>query len=366
MVCQKQAATRVVLERLRAAGLGDLCLEVHDAEADRLQVFRAIRSQVDGLRNARPDSMEEERRRLARQISEAEKELDAFARAFHQRHPRIGLSYREMAERDRKVRKEFPGVSPLPALGEVLGRQTVEVLERVCQKARQAGLWFAEGDPLRNPWQAANLEALRLTSGAREEIAEVLRSIRLKDAEHMEYVNRHGPGMPFPTDLATFARVGKDALARLHAASGESGNLARCWLRALRGLDAASIQRARERCLEAREVAAQVIASPLDSHWQTVASETATFPDLATDLLRRLRSLEEGMTASGEAPGQAWLRLIRGQPDSTIVELRRRCRLAQDLVVKVQSAPFDPSWDAALERAAGGEVVAARLLARID
>ena len=52
MVCQKQAATRVVMERLRSAGLADLCVEVNQPEADRQAIFREIRGQVATLSQA--------------------------------------------------------------------------------------------------------------------------------------------------------------------------------------------------------------------------------------------------------------------------------------------------------------------------
>src|SRR5207248_9534560 len=68
MVCQKQAATRVVLERLRAVGLADLCLEVRDAAADRQQVFKKIREQVDRLRISDPPNTKDARAELALKI----------------------------------------------------------------------------------------------------------------------------------------------------------------------------------------------------------------------------------------------------------------------------------------------------------
>src|ERR1019366_8200772 len=42
MVCQKQAATKVVFERLRKVGLHDLCIEVHDADKERVSIFKKI------------------------------------------------------------------------------------------------------------------------------------------------------------------------------------------------------------------------------------------------------------------------------------------------------------------------------------
>ncbi len=116
MVCQKQAATRVVLERLRAVGLGDLCLEIHDAEQDRKEVFRTIKSQVERLGEARPGQVEREREQLAHEITHLERELDEHARAFHQRHSRFGLSYREMMAMEQEQHLAFVSVRPLASL----------------------------------------------------------------------------------------------------------------------------------------------------------------------------------------------------------------------------------------------------------
>src|SRR5262249_51507711 len=110
MVCQKQAATRVVFERLRAAGLADLCLEVHDPEQDRKGVFAAVRQQAETCQAARPDHLEHERAGLAQQITEHERELDDFARAFHGPRPRYGLSYRDMKVLEQRQQSDFPTV----------------------------------------------------------------------------------------------------------------------------------------------------------------------------------------------------------------------------------------------------------------
>ncbi|MEQ1883240.1 MAG: AAA domain-containing protein, partial [Burkholderiales bacterium] len=76
MVCQKQAATRVVLERLRKVDLADLCMEVHDPEQERKAVFQAIVDQVAALPKFQPiTKTQEQRQRLAGQIEALKREL---------------------------------------------------------------------------------------------------------------------------------------------------------------------------------------------------------------------------------------------------------------------------------------------------
>jgi len=86
MVCQKQAATRVVLERLRKVGLADLCMEVHDADKERVPVFNAIREQVQALPNEVPKSKtQDHRQRLSREIAALKKDLDSIAKGLHEK-----------------------------------------------------------------------------------------------------------------------------------------------------------------------------------------------------------------------------------------------------------------------------------------
>jgi primosomal replication protein N'' len=160
MVCQKQAATRVVMERLRAVGLADLCLEVHDAEQDLKEVFQQIRSQVENLRSPEPSPAHQEREQVAKQIKELEGELDRFARAFHQRHSRFGLSYRDMKDLEQRTYQEWPNVRPLAALQKLLADSPLSLVEEIGRRARDVGRWFAEGDALNNPWRFARFGSL--------------------------------------------------------------------------------------------------------------------------------------------------------------------------------------------------------------
>src|SRR5262249_2518556 len=130
MVCQKQAATNVVLERLRAVGLHDLCLEVHDAAGNRQEVFRKIRDQVDQLKPSY-SNYQEARPQLARQIQEKERILDEHAQALHEKHTRIGLSYKQILAREASLRSEFPNLRELPSLCKVVENVSIDELNEL-------------------------------------------------------------------------------------------------------------------------------------------------------------------------------------------------------------------------------------------
>jgi primosomal replication protein N'' len=112
MVCQKQSATRVVMGRLQAAGLADLCVEVNNPESDRGKIFKGIRDQAKALPPTDPVIDRPRRDLLASEIGELENELDRYARALHGTHPRFGLSYREMKDSEGKVARSLESRNP--------------------------------------------------------------------------------------------------------------------------------------------------------------------------------------------------------------------------------------------------------------
>lgn len=97
VVCQKQAALRVVEKRLEAVGLSSRLCSVMDANRDRENVLRAIRSQIDHLRGSDLGAIARIRaqrdRRIAR-IEALEAELDRQHQALHAIDEKTGLGYR--------------------------------------------------------------------------------------------------------------------------------------------------------------------------------------------------------------------------------------------------------------------------------
>lgn len=143
-VAEKMAALQVVHTRLAAAGLGELCLELHSSKASKRAVLKEIATALDATLQ-RPPALEPAGRRLA----EVRRELNEYVQAVHT--PRGALA-----------------ISPYEAyggLGTVLGapkvrlaadvdgltREQVEAAERDLEAL--AELAKETGDPARHPWR---------------------------------------------------------------------------------------------------------------------------------------------------------------------------------------------------------------------
>jgi hypothetical protein len=152
MVCQKQAATNIVRQRLQAVGLGALFLEVRDAAADRQRVFREIRRQVEQLADHQPNK-KETRAELSRQILEKEKLLDEYAGALHGKLPRIGLSYREMKGREGRLSSSFPSLREIPAFTKALEGVAAQDVALLLPRIRSSGELLHRADARHNLWR---------------------------------------------------------------------------------------------------------------------------------------------------------------------------------------------------------------------
>ncbi|MGA2468361.1 MAG: AAA domain-containing protein [Thermodesulfobacteriota bacterium] len=89
VICQKKAALDVVASRLNAAGLGNLFLQVDDAEADRRRTVEALKSQERPLMR----EVEAYRKEIALTISRLEQELETYRKALFDIRPGHGICY---------------------------------------------------------------------------------------------------------------------------------------------------------------------------------------------------------------------------------------------------------------------------------
>jgi serine/threonine protein kinase/DNA polymerase III delta prime subunit len=344
MVCQKQAATRVVMERLRAVGLADLCLEVHDAELDRKEIFSQIRNQVENLRVPDAGSIQLEREHIARQIGELEAELDRHAQAFHRRHPRLGLSYRDMKDREQRTYLEWPAARPLLELQKLLADASQDSVEEIMRRARDVGRWFAEGDALNNPWRFARFDRLPAVSLVRKDVGDILAQLQVLDTNYLENIRKHGPAMPLPANLQGFQKVGCEVLNRLQVLGRTPGCLARRWLPILRRAGEQQRQQYLAHCQQAMTLAAQIQRTPLDPQWVHLANETPEFSRKAEDLLRQLETLQAAHSTPDAALALHWLRTLQAENGTGIERHRNRCREAQILAQQVKAIPKNLHW----------------------
>ena len=176
MVSQKDAATRVVHNRLRQAGLGSLCLEVHDAENDRMAVFRSIRDQVDALPE-RPATPPRDRERLASEIEALEQSLDEFAIGMRQVDPSVGLCYRDLLTLEGRCLQRFPAARGLSSLPNGIAALDHDAAQSLASAIRRLGTLCHEARVPLNPWSGRIRDAEH-RPGFRRDAEQALDSLR--------------------------------------------------------------------------------------------------------------------------------------------------------------------------------------------
>lgn len=147
-VSEKMAALEVVYSRLKKAGLGDFCLELHSHKSHKKQVLDSFRQVLE--RSDRVAAVDVETR--ARELQALRRELNAYAAALHRQQP-LGISLFEGASRAVELRKA-PGV----ALGlKGLAGLGPEALQRM-RSAVEAFASRAQGvEPVgAHPWFGTN------------------------------------------------------------------------------------------------------------------------------------------------------------------------------------------------------------------
>ncbi len=270
MVCQKQAATRVVLERLRAVGLGDLCLEVHDAAADRQEVFKTIRDQVAQLKG-RPLNRDQARAQLSRQIAEKEGLLDKHARALHEQHPQIGLSYKQMKAREGRLLDEFPCVRELVALHKALETLSAQQVWDLLSGVRRTGQAFRQADPLNNPWRERQ-PTVMATPAMRADVTAAVKQLAILDSEHVQHVQKHGAGRSLPVPIDDFTSLAFQLVQRLRhlQASNSLFRITRGWTTIIRRSDDEELPHHEHQCEIAIKLAKLVGNTSLDPQWSSL------------------------------------------------------------------------------------------------
>jgi len=145
IVCQKQAALKVVHKRLTAAGLGDRIVMVNDVNRDRAPVIRAIREQIEAIWQRPSGAMgwKQQRAQTASRIEALERALDEQHAAHHAVDEQTGLSYRLILSDLIGLADKGPFMPGLPALRYLLGQfdpGSLAMLQESC--APVARLWL--------------------------------------------------------------------------------------------------------------------------------------------------------------------------------------------------------------------------------
>ncbi|MGH1591343.1 AAA domain-containing protein [Methylobacterium phyllosphaerae] len=197
IVCQKQAALRVVEKRLQAEGLGDRLFLVGDINRDRTAILSALREQLQSVRQASPAGAAVRRLRSdkAARIEQLESELDRYHEALHTLDDRTGLSYRDLVGELIAVEAAGPRLEA-PALRSLLGpldREAQTTIVAACTPLVR--LWLEanyEGNPL------SALRSFAVDEAVAEELAADLAAFRAAEQARDAVLARGTP--PFDID----------------------------------------------------------------------------------------------------------------------------------------------------------------------
>ena len=144
-VSEKLAALQVVAKRLRAAGLGEFCLEAHGHGGDKAAIVKALASALPDAPH-RPVAPPADELQL---LAERRDALNAYARALHDADNPLGASafaiHGELAKRAAAPRILFD----LPNVGALTGERTIRLVDLVRRLVPVAEVVTA---PEQHPW----------------------------------------------------------------------------------------------------------------------------------------------------------------------------------------------------------------------
>ena len=157
MVCDKRTALDVVMYRLQALGLGQLCAVVHDPQRDQRELYKAIREQLDGLTDAKTyPHADEQLKRVDAELQSLHRELTDYHVALMDAKAGNGVSFHDLMGQWLQLpsyKVDFKE-SSLQAVSvgdlETHTRQITEIFDR-------AGMV----DYVKNPWKSAVRLSLR-------------------------------------------------------------------------------------------------------------------------------------------------------------------------------------------------------------
>ncbi|MCR5294687.1 MAG: DUF4011 domain-containing protein [Lachnospiraceae bacterium] len=145
-VSEKQAALNVVFEKLKKAGLGDFCLELHSHKANKKAVIDELNRTLLIPKSVVSSGAQEE----IRQKEEAQLKLDAYAAELHRKREVIDRSLYQLFELHSEQRKmpDLPfAIRGIRDRGQDYLLQAVRLLEQYAEYVPTIG-----ADYRQNPW----------------------------------------------------------------------------------------------------------------------------------------------------------------------------------------------------------------------
>ncbi|MEA2599306.1 MAG: hypothetical protein QOF89_298 [Acidobacteriota bacterium] len=195
-VAEKMAALQVVHSRLSQVGLGEFCLELHSAKANKRAVMKELAAALDAsLHKVAPPSTSTQR------LPQVRATLSEYVQAVHAPHGALGLSpYEAYGELGRVL-----GTSRWPWSGPPAEGATREQLDAAVRQLKDFAAVAGEvGDPAQHPWRDTtrtfySQHDLERVQGIGEDLAGRLAELQRR-AEAVE------AGLQFPP-VRTFADV---------------------------------------------------------------------------------------------------------------------------------------------------------------
>jgi hypothetical protein len=159
VVCQKQAALKVVQKRLDAEGLGERLFIVGDITRDRQTIIRTVREQLAVVQAGSTDQdawLRRTREENAARIETLEREIDRNHEALHTVDEQTGFTYRSLIGKLLGVEAEGPtlDVSTLRPLFVDADPAVLSEVEETC--GTYARLWLDSG------YEGSQLSVLRI------------------------------------------------------------------------------------------------------------------------------------------------------------------------------------------------------------
>lgn len=216
VVCQKRAALDVVAERLKAAGLSDLFLNVHDATSDREPIIDLLSMQISALLNgSAPVDHRQKRRRLCQQIESLEQELDLLHRAFHAPR-RWGLSFQQTMAKLIRLENEGIATEEDQHLGKLLARSDWPQLEALEPLLMSLADLFVRTRPLTNLWRYRQSD-FRLTPEARRQVQRLCEQLNETATAHDRMLAESEDPLIITTEPMIFRGAAEQVLGWLEA-----------------------------------------------------------------------------------------------------------------------------------------------------
>jgi len=182
VICQKQAALKVVQKRLEAENLGNRLFMVDDPNADRQRIIKAVREQLDQVRVAstgRIVTMRRAREEKAARIDTIEAEIDRHHEALHRLDEETRFSYRELlgALIDLEAQGPVVDVASLRQILRDMANAELTDIEHTCSSVSRQ-------------WLQSQYEGSALSVFKRFSVDAALADAVVKDIERFEAVER--------------------------------------------------------------------------------------------------------------------------------------------------------------------------------